>query len=153
VFPLRVILHPTDFSDYSAYAFHIATDLARQYQATVLVLHVAETVGAANVTYGEAVSQLEPESYRQRLLDDLRQAVPPPAGVAVEYLVAGGDPAAEVAQVAAQRGSDLIVMGTHGRTGLGRLLMGSIAEKVVRLAPCPILITKLPRNEPSGPAA
>jgi len=153
VFQVHVILHPTDFSDYSTYAFRIATDLARQHGATVLVLHVAETLGPANVTYGEAVSRLEPEGYRQRLLDDLRRTVPPPAGVAVEYLVAGGDPAEEIARVAADRGSNLIVMGTHGRTGLERLLMGSIAEKVVRLAPCPILITKLPKNESPSPAA
>ena len=153
MFQPRLILHPTDFSESSAYAFRVATDLARQNQATLLVLHVAETLGPANVTYGEAVSKLEPEGYRRRLADDLRQSLPPPEGVPVQYLVADGDPAGEISRLAAEHHCDLIVMGTHGRTGLQRLLMGSIAEKVMRLAPCPVLTAKSPPRQPSGQPA
>ncbi len=121
MFHPRVILHPTDFSENSNYAFHIATDLSRQHKAKLLVLHVAETLGAENVTYGEATSRLEPE-----------------------YLLAAGEPAHEISRVAREQSCDLIVMGTHGLSGLSRLLMGSIADRVIRLAPCPILISKSP---------
>lgn len=144
MFQLRIILHPTDLSDHSGYAFHIAADLAVQNRATLLVLLVVETLGAENATYGEVVSQPEPESYRRRLDEDLRRLVPAPPGVSVRYLLAAGDPAEEIGRVAREEACDLIVMGTHGRTGLNRLLMGSIAEQVVRTAPCPVLTTRLP---------
>jgi universal stress protein A len=144
MFRPRIILHPTDFSVRAAYALHIAADLARQNQATLLVLHVAETLGAENVTYGEATSKLEPETYRQRLEQQLRQRVPEPHSVSVQYLLAAGEPAHEISRAAEEHACDLIVMGTHGVGGLSRLLAGSIAEHVIRLAPCPVLVCKLP---------
>ena len=144
MFHPRIILHPTDFSERAEYALHIAADLARQNQATLVVLHVAETLGAENVTYGEATSKLEPEAYRQRLEQHLRQTVPAPRGVNVQYLLAAGEPAHEISRLAREHACDVIVMGTHGVGGLSRLLMGSIAEHVIRLAPCPVLVCKLP---------
>jgi universal stress protein A len=144
MFHPRVILHPTDFSENSRSAFHIAADLARQHQAKLLLLHVADTLGAENVTYGEAASQLEPESYRRRLDEDLRRSVPAPAGVTTEYLLGSGEAAKEISRVAQEHSCDLIVMGTHGGSGLSRLLMGSIAERVIRSAPCPVLVSKSP---------
>ncbi len=142
MFQPNVILHPTDYSECSAQAFHIAGDLARQHQATLLVLHVAETLGPENVTYGEVGSQVEPAGYRHRLEEDLRRSVPVVAGVTVQYLVTAGDPAEEIERVARVHSCDLIVMGTHGRTGLDRLLTGSVAEQVIRRAPCPVLTTR-----------
>jgi nucleotide-binding universal stress UspA family protein len=142
MFKPHLILHPTDYSDCSAYAYDIALDLARQYTATLLVVHVAETLGPENLTYGEVGSQLEPEGYRQRLEEDLHRSVPAPAGVSVEYLLAAGDPAHEIGRVAREQHCDLIVMGTHARTGLSRLFTRSIAEQVIHLAPCPVLISK-----------
>jgi universal stress protein A len=147
MFHPRLILHPTDYSESSTYAFKIAADLARQHQARILILHVAETLGPENVTFGEATSQLEPTTYRRRLEEDLRQREPAPPGVSVEYLLAEGDTAQEIQRVAQERGCDLIVMGTHGRTGLSHLVMGSIAEKLIRLAPCPVLTTKIPSSQ------
>jgi nucleotide-binding universal stress UspA family protein len=147
MFRPQVILHPTDYSESSAYALQIAADLARQYQARLLILHVAETLGPENVTFGEATSQLEPASYRHRLEEDLRQRVPAPSGIAVEYILAAGDVVQEIEGTAQKRACDLIVMGTHGRTGLSHLVMGSIAEKVIRLAPCPVLTTKIPHPQ------
>jgi universal stress protein A len=146
MFKPRIILHPTDYSDTSASALGIAGDLARLHQATLFILHVAETLGPENVTYGEAVSQLEPAGYRQRLEEDLRRHVPSPSGVSVQYLLAGGDPAQEIDRVAREHHCDLIVMGSHGRTGLSRLLTGSIAEQVIRTASCPVLVVKLPAH-------
>lgn len=143
MFRPQVILHPTDFSSYSRQAFDLAVDLAQHYQAAIVVLHVVETLGPENVTYGEAVSQLEPESYRQRLQHDLISLQPPPeSGVTVRHLLAEGRPAEAIERVAREQGCGLIVMGTHGRTGLQRLLMGSIAEHVVRHSSCPVLTMK-----------
>src|SRR5262245_45840786 len=138
------ILHPTDFSDYSQRAFQIAIDLASAYGASLIILHVVETLGPENITFGEVASQLEPESYRERLRQDL-QKMAPPAGSSVccTHLLAEGDPAMEIARAAKERICDLIVMGTHGRTGLRRLLMGSVAEQIVCHAPCPVLTVKL----------
>lgn len=150
MFRPRVILHPTDFSDSSTHALHIAVDLARLHQARLLVLHVVETLGADRVTYGEAVSQREPAGYRRRLEDELRRHVPAPAGVAVDYLLAEGEPEEEINRVAQKYACDLIVLGTHGRTGLRRLLLGSVAEQVIRHAPCPVLTSRIP--EPAAAA-
>jgi nucleotide-binding universal stress UspA family protein len=148
MFQPRLILHPTDFSDCSNHAFQAALDLARQYGATVLVLHVVETLGPENVTYGEATSQLQPESYRVRLAADLKRLTSPPdSGVTVRHLLAEGDAAEQIDQAAQDHHSDLIVMGTHGRTRLERFLMGSIAEKTIRLASCPVLVMKLPTKQ------
>lgn len=143
MFRPQVILHPTDFSKYSRHAFDLAVDLAQHYQAAIMVLHVVETLGPENVTYGEAVSQLEPESYRQRLQHDLVSLQPSPeSGVTARHLLAEGRPAETIERVAREQGCGLIVMGTHGRTGLQRLLMGSIAEHVVRHSSCPVLTIK-----------
>ena len=149
MFRPQVILHPTDYSETSNYALQIAAELARQHHAKLLVLHVAETLGPENVTFGEATSQLEPASYRHRLEEDLRQRVLVPAGVSVEYILAAGDVIQEIEHTAQKHGCDLIVMGTHGRTGLSHLVMGSIAEKVIRLAPCPVLTMKIPNRQTS----
>jgi nucleotide-binding universal stress UspA family protein len=140
MFQPRVILHPTDFSESSVRAYHIAADLARLYGATLVVLHVVETLGPENVTFGEAISQLEPEGYRHRLEADLRHRLPPAdPGVAVEYLLVEGDPGTEIERVAQDRGCDLIVLGTQGHSGLLRLLKGSIVDNIIRRAPCPVL--------------
>jgi nucleotide-binding universal stress UspA family protein len=150
MFRPQIILHPTDYSESSKYALQIAADLARQHQAKLLILHVAETLGPENVTFGEATSQLEPASYRHRLEEDLRRQIPAPSGISVEYILADGDIVQEIDRTAQKHGCDLIVMGTHGRTGLIHLVMGSIAEKVIRLAPCPVLTTKIPHGETSS---
>jgi nucleotide-binding universal stress UspA family protein len=145
MFQPQLILHPTDFSDCSRHAFDLAADLAAQYGARLLVLHVAETLGPENVTYGEAVSQLQPEGYRRRLWDDLREVRPDSsAGITVEHLLGEGDPATEIERIARERHCDLIVLGTHGRTGWKRLVMGSIAEHIIRHASCPVLTVKGP---------
>ena len=150
MFQLRRVLHPTDFSPPSQYAYEIATELAEKHQAALLVLHVVETLGPENVSYGEAVSQPQPESYRQRLWADLRRNAPPlRPTVQVEHLLAEGDTVTEIKRVAEEQHCDLIVLGTHGRTGLSHLLMGSAAERVIRVAPCPVLTAKVPQAPPA----
>lgn len=144
MFRPRVILFPTDLTPTSAHALPAAADFARQYGARLLVLYVAETLGPSNVTYGEAESALEPEGYRHRLLEEVRKSTPLPDGVPVEIVLAEGDPAREILHTAASRACDLIVMSTHGLIGLRRLLAGSVAEKVVREAACPVLTIRPP---------
>ncbi len=140
--PIRTILHPTDFSEPSKYAFQIASALARDYGARLVVLHVATP---PVVAYGEApvdpeLLQFDEEEARDRL-SRLLAADP---GVRAEHLLKTGDPATEILVVSEAYRADLIVMGTHGRTGLARLLMGSVAEQVVRKAACPVLTLKAP---------
>jgi universal stress protein A len=147
MFAPKRILHPTDFSQCSALAFEVATDLAQQHQGTVIVLHAVETLGADNVTFGEARSQLEPDTYRQRLLDEVHKIVPPPgSSIPMEYVVVEGEPAEQIDLFASENKIDLIVMGTHGRTGLVRLFSGSVAEQALRRTPCPMLVVRLPRH-------
>lgn len=140
---IRTILHPTDFSNYSEFAYHTACALARDYKARLILLHVKPTPA---VLYGEfgAMPPEPPELYH-----DLEEklASMKPAGITVERKLVEGDVPSEVIRVAEELACDLVVMGTHGRTGLGRLLMGSVAEQVVRKCACPVLTLKHPMPE------
>jgi nucleotide-binding universal stress UspA family protein len=138
---IQTILHPTDFSDRSLFAFRLACALARDYQAHLIVLHVAplQVLGAV-----EGVVLIPPENQREALEEELHRLQPPNPGIHVEHRLVQGEPVPEILEVAGQTKADLIVMGTHGRTGLSRLLMGSVAEQVVRNAPCPVLIVRTP---------
>ncbi len=134
--PIRTILHPTDFSGPADFAFRTACSLARDFGARLVVFHVVEF--PANV-YPEATRHEDPALRHPAVWDKLHQVRPPAPGVAVEYRLADGDAAAEVLRAAGEAGCDLIVMGTHGRSGLRHLLMGSVAEQVVRQAHCAVL--------------
>src|SRR5262249_10330761 len=127
--PIHTILHPTDFSDRSAFAFRLACALARDYGARLVLLHVAHP---PVVVYGEGGVPPPPDDYLEQLDAELHQLRVPDPGVPVEYRLKEGDAVTEILGVAEERSADLIVMGTHGRTGLSRLLMGSVAEQVVR---------------------
>ncbi|HZT97099.1 MAG TPA: universal stress protein [Chloroflexota bacterium] len=142
--PIRTILHPTDFSEYSGYAFQLACDLARDYDARLIVLHVA---APPVVVYGEGVLPPEPKDYKERLRERLQQVVIQDPKIPIEHRLIEGDAAREILRLAGEAKCNLIVMGTHGRTGLGRLLMGSVAEQVVRKAPCPVLTVKIPQRQ------
>jgi nucleotide-binding universal stress UspA family protein len=142
--PLHTVLHPTDFSERSEYAFRLACSLARDYGARLVVLHVATPPLAL---YGEGVILPEPEAHLAEARKRLDQLEAPGPGVRLERRLAEGDPAAEVLRLAREVGADLIVMGTHGRTGLSRLLAGSVAEQVMRRAACPVLTVRAPFPE------
>jgi nucleotide-binding universal stress UspA family protein len=141
---IRTILHPTDYSELSQSAFRYAIELAQVHGARVIVLHVVETLGPENVTFGEAVSRRQPDSYRQRLWEELHKAIPPERAVELEYVLGEGDPVTAILEAAAEHHSDLIVLGSHGRRGLQRLLHGSVAEEVIRRSTCPVLVVKMP---------
>jgi universal stress protein A len=141
---IRTILHPTDFSRYSENAWRVACSLARDYGANLLVLHVREIPVAV---YGEFGTVPADTFDAGALRDELAKLEPTVSGVTVERRLTEGTPAAEIVRVAGENNCDLIVLGTHGRTGLGRLLMGSVAEQVVRRATCPVLTVKTPMPE------
>ena len=141
--PIRVVLFPTDFSEYSAVAFHLACSLAAHYRAKLAILHVQEP--PFNV--GELIMPLIPdtEAERKQLEETLRAVQPSNPSFAVEHHLLYGRAADQIIQASEKLGADVIVMGTHGRSGLSRALMGSVAAEVVRKAPCPVLTIKLPR--------
>ncbi len=142
--PIRTILHPTDLSDRCAEAFRVACSLARDHAARVIVVHVPEPPAAPT---GMAPAPPLPEGHRGGMEEWLRRSHQPDPGVQVEYRVEEGDIAPGIVSAARATACDLIVMGTHGRTGLGRLLMGSVAESVLRTAPCPVVTVKTPDAE------
>ena len=140
------IIFPTDFSTIGQTALEMATSLARDRGAKLLIVHVEEppmAYGGGELYYGIQ----EPDQ------DDLRRmltaVVPTDPDVGYEHRLIIGNPATAIVHVAEQEHADMIVMSTHGRTGIGRLLMGSVAEEVVRKAKCPVLTVKAAAPAPS----
>lgn len=137
--PLKTILHPTDFSPPSEHARKIAQGLARDYDARLIVLHAIEPPLFSNQAAGETP---EARAYRNSARDKISGLVEAGSPLPAETLLSDGIASAEIVRVAAERQCDLIVIGSHGRTGIGRVLMGSVAEEVSRKAPCPVLIVR-----------
>jgi universal stress protein A len=146
MFPIRTILHPTDFSDRSEAVLHVARCLAREHGARLVILHVApeEVIGG-----GLPVVPVDPRLYRDSLKEVQSRAEGPDLKFPVETILRHGDAAEKILYEAERLGCDLIVMGSHGRTGFVRLLMGSVAEAVLRKALCPVLTVKAPFPTPS----
>ena len=143
MFKNRLILCPTDFSPAAAAAFDVACTLARAHGARVEVLHVAAPVAS----FGDVVASQE-EGFRDDVRDRLNYVQSSDPAVGVTHVLLEGKPAEVILDVAQGHGSDLIVMGTHGRSGIGRLVLGSVAEMVLRNAPCPVLSVKATAAEP-----
>jgi nucleotide-binding universal stress UspA family protein len=139
--PIRTILHPTDFSERSRHGFRLACSLARDYGAHLIVLHVVPTPLAV---YMEGVVAGPEEDFQEEVKAQFHAMKSEYAEVRPEYRMVEGDAIFEILRFAAEHPCDLIVLGTHGRTGLGRFLMGSVAEGVVRKAACPVLTVKAP---------
>ena len=140
------ILVPVDFSEGSDLALDWATVLARDTGATLLLVHVEViplTAGGGEYVYAV------PEPPTAELAEKLEKVVPKDPSVPVVHRMLTGDPASAILRTAGREDVDLIVMGTHGRRGITRLLMGSVAEEVVRKAPCPVLTVKQPAGVPA----
>ena len=144
---IRSILLPTDFSDCGNYALSYAASLARTFGASIICVHVIEpmvpTVGYSGMTeplpIADITDQLEYSAERELPKLAEREEC---AGLEVEEMIVHGEAASEIVRVAKERNVDLIVVSSHGRTGLGRILFGSTAEAVVRHASCPVLVVK-----------
>jgi universal stress protein A len=151
---IRSLLLPTDFSECANYALSYASEFAREAGASIICVHVIEPV-VPTVGYSGVTEPLPMADISEQLEDSATRELPKIAqheacsGLAVEEVIAHGDAASEIVRVAKERAVDLIVISSHGRTGLGRMLFGSTAEQVVRHAPCPVLVVKPPPEEES----
>ena len=145
------VLVATDFGDASATALAYGRELARNFDARLHVLHVVEnpTLWVGPETAGVDVMRLqaELEGAAQKQLDRLVNAEDRDQLNAVAVIRTGRNVALEIANHAKLAGVDVIVMGTHGRSAFNHMLMGSVAEKVVRIAPCPVLTVRHPEHE------
>ena len=155
---LTQILAPTDFSEHSDGALRHAAELARQFGAKLVLLHVVsnealESISKAHIPphpvdkVYEDLDQETREQYANHVPPEVRKVLE------TEVLVLPGVPFLEIVRAARLKGVDLIVMATHGRTGLSHALVGSVTEKVVRKAPCPVLSIRPVRVEAVAHAA
>lgn len=146
---IKNILCPIDYSVYSEMALKYAIEFAEKYQAKLCLIHVLDIrvydinnpdLYDVNIVDEETIAKL-----RERLLrcvtDDTR------GKIAVEARIIQGVPFAEIIKISKEYKIDLIVIGTHGRTGISHAIMGSVAEKVVRKAPCPVLTIRHPEHD------
>lgn len=130
------VLCPVDLSENSKQAVNLAAALVDRNGGELVLLHVAMPELPESSGFAIATVEAQIELEKRRLQEVRPDGVD---GIRVRHEVRRGDPAGAITQVAAQEHCDLIVMTTHGRTGLARLLMGSVAEHVLRHATCPVL--------------
>ena len=148
---LAKILYPTDFSDLSLSALKYAKSFSQQYDTALHCLHVVDeayqywlAMGPDGVPLGPSTSQMvttAEEQMRQFVSEHLSDC-----GKLITNVVSGR-PFVEIVRYAHQQTIDLIVIATHGRTGISHVLMGSVAERVVRKSPCPVLTVRSPEHE------
>ena len=149
---LRRILLPTDFSGCANYALPYAAAIARAANATVVCVNVVEPIVPA-VGYTGMAEAMPIAEMSEQIEDSAERELPDVLsceelrGLKVEEVIGHGDAAAEIVRIADERHVDLIVISSHGRTGLGRIIFGSTAEAVVRHAHCPVLVVKPPADE------
>jgi nucleotide-binding universal stress UspA family protein len=145
--PISRILVPTDFSPNSREATAWAADLAGRYRASITLVHVYQPVSMILpegfvLKSAEDIAELL-ASLNAALAEAKDQLAAAAPGLEVDATLLQGAPFAEIVRHARENGFDLIVVGTHGRTGLKHALLGSVAEKVVRKAHCPVLTVRL----------
>jgi nucleotide-binding universal stress UspA family protein len=142
---IELILVPTDFSPNSCEAFAWAALFARTYNAKILILHVLSEHDADWLTSlpgnpWERVLEKEDvkmiENFKSCMMADFVESLQK------ETMVAVGSAHTKIVEVASEKGASMIIMATHGRSGLSHVLVGSVAEKVIREAPCPVLSVK-----------
>ncbi len=147
---LKRILVPIDFSEHSAKAVRYGTELTAKFGADLHLLHAVETTtimyGEGTGMYGDSTLYFSPESLAEveaaavKQLDDLK--IDLADDLQVIRTVLHGHPFVEIVRYAKDNDIDLIVVGTHGRGAIAHMLIGSVAEKVVRKAPCPVLVVR-----------
>lgn len=142
---LQRLLLPTDFSDYARAAVDYACTLAEKFHAELHLVHVLEThistipqmsMAFAMPQYSEEARQAADKTLHEYLDAEWVK------NQHVLHAVLKGEPFLEIIRYAREKDIDMIVLATHGRTGLAHVLMGSVAEKVVRMAPCPVLTVR-----------
>jgi universal stress protein A len=154
---IKSILFPTDFSHYNDAALEFASTLAAEANATLQIVHVhaPQDLNAALVEAGYTY-ELTWRDAERVANERMEQVVPTDRSVKYEHHYLTGEPVSAILGFVAENDIDLIVMASHGRSGLPRLLMGSIAEGVMRRAHCPVLVVKQPvgnQESAQAPAA
>lgn len=145
---IRSILLPTDFSECATGARPVAASLARMFEARLICVHVVEPIVAAVSWTPVAEPMPMTADISEQLEASATNELPKLArhqdcaGLDVEEVIVHGEAASEIVRLARERGVDLIVISSHGRTGWGRILFGSTAESVTRHAHCPVLVVK-----------
>jgi nucleotide-binding universal stress UspA family protein len=138
------ILVPVDFSEHSARALEMAIDLAKAFGAGVHLLHCYQIQPLSISPYGIVLPESFDRDVREaaeRRTDEWRTKVML-EGIEVEASLSSRFPSLEISETASEVGADLIVMGTRGLSGIKHVLLGSVAERTLRLAPCPVLTVK-----------
>ena len=132
---LKTILAPTDFSDLSANGVRYACQLARDMGAALIIFNVVA------LDESNAVNKREIEQHKKRLEEFVAEKVADAGvGLKVRQMVDAGQPFGAIVDRAEKEGVDLIVMSSHGRSGLSRMLIGSVTDKILRGASCPVLV-------------
>lgn len=148
---IRKILLPTDFSSFAEHALDYAVSFAKEYDAKLYILHVIEDL--AHVSYFEVFQVPMPANFIQdveasaKAQIDKLLACDTLADVDKECVIRRGVPFVEILRASAELQVDMIIIATHGRSGLQQMFFGSTAEKVVRKAPCPVLSIRHPEHE------
>ncbi|MER3525000.1 MAG: universal stress protein [Ignavibacteria bacterium] len=143
--PIRNILVPIDFSEYSKNALRYAVPMAEQYGAMLHLVYVIEpTIYPADLGFGQVVMPGVEEELRKKGRAQLEQLIATEIGsrVNAEAVIRTGKPHQEILKEAEEKNIDLIVVATHGHTGVEQILFGSTAMRVVRLAKCPVLTVR-----------
>jgi nucleotide-binding universal stress UspA family protein len=147
---IKTILFPTDFSNGARAAMDHAVSLARDYKAKLILLYVIQDISIAEwyIPSSLSVTDLVEDMQKSAGKEMDKWATEVSSKVKeVEKLVVRGVPFVEIIKTAKEKDTDLIVIGTHGRTGIDHMLFGSTAEKVVRKAPCPVLTVRIAGKE------
>ncbi|HTG00755.1 MAG TPA: universal stress protein [Nitrospirota bacterium] len=147
---LKTILFPTDFSQGARAAMDHALSLAQDYQAKLILLYVIQDISIAEwyIPSSLSLTDLVEDMQKSAEMEMAKWGAEASAKVKnVEQQVIRGVPFVEIIKMAKDKGADLIVIGTHGRTGIDHMLFGSTAEKVVRKAACPVLTVRIPGKE------
>jgi nucleotide-binding universal stress UspA family protein len=137
---IHSILYPTDFSDLSRPAFDLACALARDYDARLIICHVTRPP-MAGVVDGIFIEP-PPPNEEDELQARLESIQPVDPDIEVSYRLERDEAVPGIVRLAKEVKADLIVLGTHGRSGVSRLVLGSVAEGVMRKAPCPVLTVR-----------
>ncbi len=147
---LKKILVPQDFSEYSLHALKYAVTFAELFKSELIILHIVEPiVYPADFSFGQVSIPAMEEEIRKHSEEQLNELVEReiPAGIKATPMIRVGKPFIEIVEVAKGENADLIVISSHGRTGMDHVLFGSTADKVVRKAPCPVLTIRPHEHE------